>query len=91
MSTAKNIVETMLNKCKLKRLNKKWIRVSIRAFVCTIYWPEDDNDDIVDIARVVDCLLFYHRDVFVYPTYTFRGTETEKCLEPQVLSLLKNI
>ena len=87
MSTAKDIVDTMLNKCKLKRLNKKYVRITIRKFTCLIEWPEDP---LVDIAHVVNCLLFYHRDVLMYPHGCHcRQTETEKSLRTAGFELVE--
>ena len=77
---AVELVDIMLNKCKLKRLNKKYIRVTIHEFICVLNWPEDPLDDVIDIPRLVDCLLFYHRETFQGEDDLALMTDIEKCL-----------
>ena len=79
---AVELVDTMIDKCRVKRASRVHILIIIRDLKCVIIWPKEDDGDVInDIPRIVDCLLFYHRDVFHYPNECHcHQTKTEKSL-----------
>ena len=77
---AVELVDTMIAKCKVKRLSRIHILIRIRDLKCVIIWRKESDNEVFNIPKIIDCLLFYHRDVFHYPQRSNYPTKTVKSL-----------